>query len=304
MAESCTDLCVPVYLNNQIVFDLLAMLEDGFSQLSSVKTSAIDSNSQKVNLNGSIGGRVLDLIGVSLKGDYGKEKGSQETTETSNEKIHTPASLFSKLRTKLNRDNLINKVKTAEEIDLLQCGELVELPAILKKISLIDTIEGIKRLMEIAVLFANQESTETKGKKHKNEKVSDNQQQIVIKQINGFLEALTQSNSMELTGEPLGIPSARIVLSVDLNYFSSKNPNDVIDGEFYILGKAIRVIKSDSHNTINLLRNTSFRQIDLKIFEGFASAFQGAEEAGLRFPTIVTEIHGPAIQIIPIAIFT
>ena len=49
------DLSIPIYLNQQIVFDLLAIFEDGFSALHAIKTSSLDAENQKNNVGGSIG---------------------------------------------------------------------------------------------------------------------------------------------------------------------------------------------------------------------------------------------------------
>jgi hypothetical protein len=162
-----SDLCVPIYLNQQVVFDLLAILEDGFSHLSSVKASSMDRESQKSNIGASLSGKVLDIVGISLKGDRTKEIGSQEQKEVLKEKIHTPSSLFSKLRINLDEAGLIIRINNPDEIMQLRSGQFIELHAILKKPSLIDAIEGIKRLMEIALLF-NKENEPNKSAKGKN----------------------------------------------------------------------------------------------------------------------------------------
>ena len=300
-----SDLCVPIYLNQQVVFDLLAILEDGFSHLSSVKASSFGNESQKSNLGASLGGKFLDIVGISLKGDRIKETGSHEQVEISKEKVHTPSSLFSKLRTELDEKGLITRLGNIEEIEQLKSGQFIEFHAILKKPSLVDTIEGFKRLMEIALLFPGNENEGVRsGKGKKVEPQKNANQDILLRQIDGMLKALTQSNSLELIGESTELPEAKVVLNTELNYFNSKTTTEAIDGEFYVLGKVIRVIKSGSEDTINLLRNTSFRQIDLKLFNEFTNAFRGAEDAGLNFPEIVTQIKAPAIQILPIAIFT
>ena len=116
--------------------------------------------------------------------------------------------------------------------------------------------------------------------------------------------ALTQSKSLEIIGEMLDIPGVKAVLSAKLNYFSDQNAQEIIDGEFRVLGKVIRVIGSGSEDTINLLRKTSFGRFDRNIIDQLASAFVGVKEAGINFPEFITEIQGPALQIIPIAIFT
>jgi len=262
------------------------------------------TKTKKTNVGASLSGKFLDLVGISLKGDRIKETGSHGQVEVSKEKIHTPSSLFSKLRTELDEKGLITRLENIEEIDGLKSGQFIELHAILKKPSLVDTIEGFKRLMEIVLLFPGKENDGARSGKGKKAEPSKNANQEILLQIDGMLKALTQLNSLELIGELTELPEAKVVLNAELSYFNNKTATEAIDGEFNILGKVIRVIRPGSKDTINLLRNTSFRQIDLKLFNDFTSAFKGAEEAGLNFPEIVTEIKAPAIQILPIAIFT
>ena len=159
--------------------------------------------------------------------------------------------------------------------------------------------------MEIASLFSEKNDMEERSRKGKrSETQKDTNQDIITRQIDVMLKALTQSNSLELIGELTDLPEAKVVLNAELSYFNAKTTTDAIDGEFYIFGKIIRVIKPNSKDSINLLRNTSFRQIDLKLFNEWTSSFKGAEDAGLNFPEIVTEIKAPSIQMLPIAIFT
>ena len=42
-----TDLCVPIYLNQKMVFDLLAVFEDGFYQLSDIRISGSESRTRR-----------------------------------------------------------------------------------------------------------------------------------------------------------------------------------------------------------------------------------------------------------------
>ena len=89
------DLCVPIYLNQKVVFDLLAMLEDGFSQLHTVKTSTTESDAQKDAYGASAEvSQWVSFLSVSLKGDRSKEKSTQDQQEATAEKVHTPNSLF------------------------------------------------------------------------------------------------------------------------------------------------------------------------------------------------------------------
>jgi hypothetical protein len=298
------DLCIPIYLNQRIVFDLLAIIEDGFSQLSAIKASTSEAETQKSGMGASIGmSNVFALLGVSFKKEKGAEKETEAQTEISKEKVHTPTSLFSKLRSQLKQQQLLAAIPTKESsIDDIKSGQFIEFRAVLRKNPLVDTIEGFRQLRDIAVLFSNEQSTPAKSKQAKGGRHRDQNKEI-SQQLDGMLQALTESNTMELIAEIMGTSTVKAVLSTELDYFSDRNVSEIIDGEFYVLGKVVRVVKPDSRETINLLRKTSFGRLQQNFFDDLANAFEGAEKEGISIPELITEIKGPALQVLPIAIF-
>jgi hypothetical protein len=302
-----TDLCVPIYLNQQIVFDLLAILDDGFSNFSTIKTSNTEAQSQCADAAGSVGlSNVFAFIGLSLKAELSTQKGGQEQREVSQQKIHTPTSLFAKLKLMLDESNvkMLKQIDSREKINELNGGDFVEFRAILKKNPLIDALEGLKKIMELVILFADKGSEMQKVKKGQKTIAPQSNYQPVMTLLDGMLASLTQSNSLELVGELIEAPDTRAVISTKLNYFSDKNATEIIDGEFRVLGKVVRIIKTDSDTPINLLRKTSFGLLDSKILNQFKNAFEGVEKAGMKIPELITEIRGPALVVIPIAMFT
>ncbi len=310
-AMEATDLCVPIYLNQQMVFDLLAVLEDGFYQLS-IRTAGTESESQKTGLGASVGVKnVFALLGVSFKGDHNREKGSQDQTEVARERVHTPTSLFSKLRLELNDRSLLTTVQTTEDVETISSGHFVEFRAVLRKNPLVETIEGFQRLMEWSSMFADESEQPSQsggrggrrsGRGRNNQARNDNER--IAQQMGVMLSALTQTGSLEIIGEMLDASSTTAVLSTKQEYFSDENASEIVDGEFRVLGKVVRVVAENSEDSINLLRKTSFGHLDNGIFDQLGDVFVGQEEVGLKFPKIVTEIEGPALQVIPIAIFT
>lgn len=299
-----SDLSIPIYLNQQVVFDLLAVLDDGFSNISTIKTASTESETNKYGMGGSIGvSNVFALLGVSFSGERGKEKGLQDQTEITQEKVHTPTSLFVKLRLKLHELELLHEVTTSASIAELKSGEFVEFSALLRKNPLVDTIEGFKKLMEMATLFQGADTTSKSGQsKGKQQPVNPNA--AIIKQMDGILNALNQSNSVELIGELLNQSNVKAVLTAHPDFFSQGGTAEIIDGEFRVLGKVTRVLANDSSETINLLRKTPFGMINRNLFSQLSEAFSGLEAAGLRSSELVTEIESPALLVIPIAIFT
>lgn len=294
------DLSIPIYLNQQVVFDSMALLEDGFSQLSTIRTSTSESEADKAGAGASIGAsNVFALLGISLSGERSKEKGAQEQTEKTQEKVHTPTSLFGKLRLRLKERDLLRYIKAKENIDSLESGDFVEFRATLRRNPLVDTIRSFKQLMEMAVVFEPQQSQkQSRGRRDQDPNT------VIMRQLDGMLDALTQSNSIELIGELLDVPGVKAVLPARLEFFSRGDASEVVDGEFRVLGKVTRVVRLGSEESINLLRKTAFGGFKQQLFDQLANAFEGSQEIGITFPELVTRIEAPAFQVVPIAIFT
>jgi hypothetical protein len=121
--------------------------------------------------------------------------------------------------------------------------------------------------------------------------------------MQGLQEALVQSGSLELLGEMLDAPEAKAVLSTNLEFFSDSNASELIDGEFRVLGKVVRVVDHNSGASINLLRKTAFGRFDSSLFDELGQVVTGAEGSGINLPEFRTRVEGPAIQVIPISIF-
>lgn len=296
-----TDLSIPIYLNQQVVFDLLAILDDGFSRLSAIKTSAGETETNKYGMGSSIGvSNVFALLGVSFSGDRAKEKGLHKQTEISQEKVHTPTSLFAKLHLVLQEKHFIKKIESESMLTDLHSGDFVEFKAILRKNPLVDTIEGFKTIIEMAALFTGESIVPSNQK----QKRPQNQMTLVTQQMDGMLNALTQSNSVELIGELLDALGVKAVITSRIDFFSQGNTSEIIDGEFQVLGKITRVIQPNSDESINLLRKTPFGRLNQTLLKKFSDIMSSTESMGLRNPEFIAEIDGPALLVVPIAIYT
>ena len=299
------DLCIPIYLNQQVVFDLLATLEDGFSSMRTIRTSGSEAQSEASELGGSIGiSNVFALLGVSFGAKRANSGGRRSEEEISQDKVHTPGSLFAKLRRILIEKSLLRRIETLEEVEGLTATQFVEFRAILRKNPLMDAIQAMKRLLAMAAQFtATQERPAKKARDAQGKPPADDSR-MLKNQFDAMLEDLEKPGSLELIGEMLGIPDAKAVISAKPTFFSDADASEIIDGEFLVVGKVVRVVPSGSEGSINLLRKTALGLFKPKIFEDLRVALDDAGEYGLRMITLVTEIKGPAIQVFPIAIFT
>ena len=147
-------------------------------------------------------------------------------------------------------------------------------------------------------MSAFEEPTVPKGSRQRKQGKSTNS--TVLKQVNSLVKALTSGESRDLVSR---IGDMNVVITTEQQYFNDPTMNDVIDGTFRVFGKASRVIPEPNDENINLLRKTplgQFRTILPTIQEAMS---QFANEVGYSGDS-PTEIQGPAIQVIPIAIFS
>ena len=84
-------LMIPVYINEKIVLDMLAIIEDGFSTVSQVSYSDHkgNSNAQKIEAEVSTSASILSkLLKIDLKGELSHSGNCGETENTTKEKVH------------------------------------------------------------------------------------------------------------------------------------------------------------------------------------------------------------------------
>lgn len=82
-------LTLPIYLNQKYVFDLLAIIDDGFSQVETIKTGQNKSDTEKDNLKGEIGlSNVFAFLKFGISANNNSEKTNLTNQESSKEKIH------------------------------------------------------------------------------------------------------------------------------------------------------------------------------------------------------------------------
>ncbi len=99
--------------------------------------------------------------------------------------------------------------------------------------------------------------------------------------------------------------SAGVTAVVTLEKSSLNDPmmSDLVDGRFKVLGKVIRSV-SDPSDSISLIRNNVLSNLPRHLRESLSDMFRGlGSEHGFSMPEVRWQIEGPAIQVLPIAIY-
>ncbi|MEK4172988.1 hypothetical protein MHI22_15980 [Lysinibacillus sp. FSL L8-0312] len=282
---------VTTYLNQNVVFDLLAVIEDGFAQVTNLNVTNTDGKNTNSSINGEAG---FGLYGIKtkIKAAMGVEKKSLEEKNSSEEKVHTPTSLFAKLLSYLEENQLINDIEEQGNLDNLASGSFVRFNSKLEKNPLIALLESIEQMMVLAMTF---QPAKKSNKKDGN--------QEILKQVKSMRNSLMENDNMDLICTINEEESLKAVLPVYLNYFIHKNTNEIIDGNYTVFGKVVKVVTNDQ-DEINLFRNTAFKLFQQQALDSLLQSMNTGLDEQLDFPNIVSRISKPAILVIPIAIYS
>ncbi len=291
------DLIIPVYLNQRIVFDLLAMREGGISHITKVVSSQETSDSEQRRYGSEFGlsKALSSLLSISVSGDRTKSKENEVSTRRDEERVHTPASLFYRLRSQLLQDGVLRQVKENTQVELHQ---IVEFKAELRRSPLIETIDSMTSLFEMAVLFDDQKQPQ-KGQPKPHGK---GKSESILDQMRSFGEKLRSGDTVDLVAE--GIRSdTRALITLETEYLNDPTMADLVDGSFKITGKVIRMV--DENSSISLLRKSALSMMPQGILDQMFDAFGTlAKKEGFNIPAAERDLRGPAFQVLPIAIFT
>ena len=278
-------LTIPIYLNTKIVFDMLATIEDGFSEVKNIQTSRNKNREEDAEANIGTGNHFA-LFNVGIKGKLKSGNNSGETI--TEEKTHTTVSLFQKLKSDLEDAKLIKR-----DVNKYEIGDFVEIQGNLKTNPLIDMLAALKEMMILTNLF----SDKPKGNQSKKDKLMSDAK--FNSQIEGLINGLQADGKKDIICET---PDLKVILPTDENYFLNNSMTEITDGNYKILGKIVQICKDSGE--ISLLRNTVFSKLQLDKMKEFKDLFNAPSLSQLVGEGgITTTIEAPVVMIIPIAIY-
>lgn len=288
-------LMIPVYINEKIVLDMLAIIEDGFSTVSQVSYSdhKENSNAQKIEAGVSTSASILSkLLKIDLKGELSHSGNCGETENTTKEKVHTNVSLLSKFRAFLTDANIL---KSGFDISNMKIGDFIEVEGELQKNPLINCMDIFVDVLRMADIFAEkpQLNARTQAKAQKQ------QQDETMKKIKSFASELKHSGTVDFI---LSDSAGTVVLSAQEQYLSNDNISEILGGHFKVLGKVIAIC-ADKTESIDLLRKTTLSILPHDLLADMFSCLQNEDMKQYNLPELKTEISGPAVIVIPVAIY-
>ena len=288
-------LMVPVYINEKIVLDMLAIIEDGFSTVSQVSYNEHKENSnvQKLESGVSTSANILSkLLKIDLKGEVSHSGNSGENTSVAKEKVHTNVSLLSRFRTFLVNEKIL---KSGFDTANIKIGDFIEVEGELQKNPLINYLDIFLDLFRMVDIFTEKpqlgSKTQTKAQKQ--------QENEIVTQIKSFADELKHSGTIDFI---LSDDVGTVVLSAQEQYLSNDNISEILGGHFKVLGKVIAICKDETEN-VDLLRKTTLSIFPIDQLTEIFSGFQNSGIKQFNLPELKTQIPGPAVIVIPVAIY-
>ena len=301
MRENVTErehLVLPVYLNEKVVLDMLAILQDGFSMVSEISTTSQESNDVSGTTKGemSSGSLLNRVLKIKLGAEVSGEKKQEEQWVSKEARFHTSASLFSEFRRQLiEHDMLTCMASDSLDIHEIQIGDFIEVEGALMKNPLIDILEKFISVYRMSKIFSEPVAVGHKKQASQKELAEDAQ----IQQMRALLEELRGTGTLDLV---LKSDRASLVLSAQEKYLENDNISELIGGNFKILGKVIKIC-AEKDEGISLVRKTPLDILDADSLDGLIQAFESNDLKQLHLPEVEIQISAPAAIVIPVAIY-
>ena len=186
-------------------------------------------------------------------------------------------------------------LKEGFEVSNMKVGDFIEVEGELQKNPLIDYMECFIDLFRMIDIFSEKPELGTKNQKGKEKQ----QENATLRQIKAFTEELKHTGTIDFI---LSDKKGTVVLSAQEQYLANDNVSEIIGGRFKILGKVISICKNESED-IDLLRKTSLSILPEELLTEMFSGFNNEGFKNFNLPMLRTKINGPAIMVIPIAIY-
>ena len=303
MSESNKEefISIPIYLDQKVIFDHMAIIENGYSDFTNIVETDSEGKRGSSNAEASLGtSNALSFLGVSLgiKAGTIAEKEAQAQTQATKTKIHTPTSLFHIYRNYLIEQGLLRVITEKTELTSIKAGNFIEMSASLDENPITAFFSSILEIMTSPVMKLIDSHTyskqTTQGKQQKTQTSKQS------KEIIAFCESIVGEKSNDLIANDINIGGLKALLATQEKYFMEGWRKDIIDGEFTIIGKVIKIV-TDSEGSISLAQQGLFKFLPKEILKDLASSMTNTIN-GINLPELKTSLSSPAMKVYPIAI--
>lgn len=287
---------IPFYLNQRIVYDTLAIINDGFTELYNVSNANNNSNIIEGTINAKLdtAGNPLTFMSTNVGSELKSNKHNENERKEEFKKVHTPTSLFSKIYRYLTKYKMLIKIDKVNDMDKLQCGDFVEFHTKLSINTTEEMFRKMRKMCSIGEIFTGF------GDNTKEIKGSIQIFKDMGRKIGDLIEFLDIQNERikYLVGK---IDEKNIVIKIDKNNIIDADYEQINNGNFRIIGKVLEIVEEGEN--VNLNRESVLGLIKEDGLQPIKEAFKALGNTMFQVPEeIVDAIEGKTIIVVPIVI--
>jgi hypothetical protein len=294
----------PIYLDVPMLVSFAAAIEGGLSFGAEVTREKSHSAGTEASIGGKLGlsslfSRFLD---ASVEGRLARGSESQERSVEQESKSHTEASVVILLYDRLRRDGgYIIDPKSLQDVTAVEPGALVEVAGTVEKNAVdqvIDTIDAVDILSRMASPEQPPQARAAGGKAKRRSSSKDEASPLrnIRVSLDSDRKRTPISNVLLRCSVPEGATAIVTLRTANLRdlTLSELHKNSV-----RVLGKVTRVIPPEASVSpfenygMSLLKPAKLREV--------FDILEANEDMAAEFSEV--EIHGPAVQVLPLMVF-
>ena len=192
-------------------------------------------------------------------------------------------------------------------------SDFVEIHGIFRPNPLADSLTIIDRLLGMMQLLGsvipnNTSRSTSRSQRGQNpptatrtiDKEQLKQMEQIRKFFSGILKDIEGEQVKTFVVDFIGLADYRAVSLLYLDYLRDQTMKELSYKEYRMLGKVVRKLDKDETEVINLLIGTGLGSMGQQSLEQMLAGLSAMP--GMNLPEIQTEVEGPALEIVPIAI--
>lgn len=304
------ELTIPIYLDTNTLLDMLATVEDGFKTVEKVTTKGASSTNAEGNAKVDGGTEfgipnVLSLLKINLGVSASLKKGSEKSEERTSERYHTYGSLFNRLRSYLDDNATVTRLDGQKgQWDSIKPSDFVEIHGIFRPNPLANNLEVLEKVFKLGQLMnlipsSGPVNDSSKGRQSSRSSPPPEHQILAFLQgVLGDIQAERLRAFVIDLPQPVG---GKVVTYLSLEYLRDKTLIEISHKEYRLLGKVARKLTQNSSESIDLLINTGLGGIGKETIGNIVN--QLSSVPGMSLPRPEVGIAGPALEVVPIAVF-
>ena len=300
------ELISPVYLDHEMMLDLIATAEDGFSLVQQVTRSSSADKGAELEAEGSAGASgLLSLLQLDFNLGAKRTTANSATSGVSAERMHTYGSLLARLRRYLADSGSVVWLSSADQISGLSQGDFIEVSGRIEPNPFGRVFAQLGQTMRFMSLVSDFEARPVEDSSAGRDQAEKQRWKEFMETVSGRIAAVVK----EAEGDGFETVIVRgsdsdysVMGTLVSQYLRSRPLTELCGRDFTILGKVVRVETSE---TVELLGVGGLSGVSPELLNSLIQAVESIAASGhARIDRPEPSLSPPVVELLPLALFS